>query len=89
MARYGGLEPISRQGKPLERITIAGHRFDLHFGYNGLMKVYSFVAVDDPIQDFRADVLDFFKLLQSKHGFPMNDQYMLSMTSLCNHIRNK
>jgi xyloglucan-specific endo-beta-1,4-glucanase len=79
LASYGGLWPISRQGRPLETVTLAGHKFDLHFGYNGAMKVYSFVAAKGPIFDFSADVLDFFRHLERNHGFPMRDQYMLSM----------
>lgn len=78
LAQYGGLGPISAHGKPLERVTIAGHRFDLHFGNNGAMKVYSFVAVGDPVYEFSGDVLDFFKHLAAKHRFPMSEQYMLS-----------
>ena len=75
LGRYGGVGPI---GKALERVTLAGHKFDLHFGHNGNMKVYSFVAVGEPIYDFSGDVLDFFKHLAHKYQFPMSEQYMLS-----------
>lgn len=81
--RYGGIWPIttSTTGDPIEQVTIGGRRWDLYFGYNGSMKVYSFLPADDnPIHDFSGDVKEYFNYLADRHQFPANNQYMLSET---------
>ena len=82
--RYGGIWPIteSTTGEPIEKVTVGGREWDLYFGYNGDMKVYSFLPPDDnPITDFSADVKDYFDYLTNSHDFPESNQYMLSKNS--------
>lgn len=82
LGRYGGVWPITESGSPLETVTLAGHEFDLYFGYNGDMKVYSFVPPDDVlIPTFEGDILDFFDYLEANYDFPMENQYLLSKIS--------
>lgn len=79
--RYGGIWPItsSPTGDPIEQVTIGGRRWDLYFGYNGGMQVYSFLPSDgNPIHDFSGDVKEYFNYLTSRHSFPAHNQYMLS-----------
>ncbi|KAH6645440.1 concanavalin A-like lectin/glucanase domain-containing protein [Truncatella angustata] len=75
--RYGGVWPITESGSALETITLAGHSFDLYFGYNGDMKVYSFVVSDAAIGNFSGDILDFFNYLADNYSFPISQQYLL------------
>ena len=77
--RFGGVWPITVTEDPIEKVTIAGRDWDLYFGYNGEMKVYSFLPPDDnPISDFSGDVKEFFDHLTSSQSFPESTQYMLS-----------
>ncbi|SPO01695.1 related to endoglucanase I precursor [Cephalotrichum gorgonifer] len=78
--RYGGIWPIttSSTGSPIETVTIGGHNWDLYFGYNGDMQVYSFLpSGDNPINNFSGDVKDYFNYLTRNHQFPETTQYML------------
>ncbi|KZL81565.1 glycosyl hydrolase family 12 [Colletotrichum incanum] len=77
--RYGGIWPIteSTTGTPIAQVQLAGYTWDLYFGYNGEMKVYSFLAASGPIYNFSADVMVFFNFLASKYAFPLSNQYLL------------
>ncbi|KAF6829549.1 endoglucanase a precursor [Colletotrichum musicola] len=79
LAKLGGVWPISESKAPIAHVNIAGHEWELHFGYNhgGAMKVYSFLPVNGPIQHFSADVKHFFDYLVHQHQFPAQNQYML------------
>lgn len=77
LARLGGVWPISQSGSPIARVTIAGYQFDLYFGYNGSMKVYSFVTPGNPYNSFNADVKLFFDYLTSNQGFPASSQNLI------------
>lgn len=77
--RFGGVWPITEAEDPIEKVTVAGLDWDLYFGYNGDMKVYSFLPPDDnPINEFSGDVMEFFDHLTSAQSFPETTQYMLS-----------
>lgn len=81
LARYGGIWPIttSPTGDPIEQVNIGGREWDLYFGYNGEMQVYSFLPSDEnPITDFSDDAKDYFDYLTANHSFPESEQYMLS-----------
>ena len=87
--RFGGVWPITVTEDPIEKVTVAGRSWDLYFGYNGEMKVYSFLPPDDnPISDFSADVKEFFNHLTSTQSFPESTQYMLSESDLRGCHRN-
>ncbi|KAL2190527.1 glycoside hydrolase family 12 protein [Thermothelomyces heterothallicus CBS 203.75] len=73
LARFGDVYPIgSSQG----HVNVAGQDWELWTGFNGNMRVYSFVA-PSPRNSFSANVKDFFNYLQSNQGFPASSQYLL------------
>ncbi|KAK4236496.1 glycoside hydrolase [Achaetomium macrosporum] len=73
LARYGNVYPI---GSSVGTVNVAGRAWELWVGYNGAMKVFSFVA-PSPINGFSANVKDFFNYLQNSQGYPANDQYLI------------
>lgn len=78
--RYGGIWPItdSSTGSPAASVKVAGYTWDLFTGYNGAMRVYSFVVPNgSPIYNFNADVKEFFKYLVQNQNFPESQQYLL------------
>jgi xyloglucan-specific endo-beta-1,4-glucanase len=77
---YGGIWPITESptGDPVETVTIAGYSWDLYTGWNGDMRVYSFLPADGPVNSFSADVMDFFGFLSDNYDYPASSQYMLS-----------
>ncbi|KAF2274276.1 concanavalin A-like lectin/glucanase [Westerdykella ornata] len=78
LGRLGGVWPISQSGSPIATVTISGYTFDLYFGYNGSMKVYSFVrAGNNDITNFNSDVKLFFNYLVSNQGFPASTQNLI------------
>ena len=78
MGRYGNVYPIgSSQGQ----VNVAGRTWELFYGLNGSMKVYSFVA-SSPVNSFSANVKDFFTYLANSKGYPASSQYLISMPSL-------
>jgi xyloglucan-specific endo-beta-1,4-glucanase len=80
LQRYGGIWPITEDpnGKPAETVKVAGYDWELYTGWNGDMRVYSFLPPGDAIHSFSADVLDFFDFLTANYDFPASNQYMLS-----------
>ncbi|KAH8695801.1 concanavalin A-like lectin/glucanase domain-containing protein [Phaeosphaeriaceae sp. PMI808] len=84
LARYGGVWPISQSGStPIATVTIAGYKFDLYFGYNGAMKVYSFLppgslsSTSAPYTNFSADIKLFFDYLIANQSFPASTQNLI------------
>ena len=77
---YGGIWPITESptGDPVETVTIAGYSWDLYTGWNGDMRVYSFLPADGPVNSFSDDVLEFFDFLSDNYDYPASSQYMLS-----------
>ncbi|KAA8892694.1 cell 12A endoglucanase [Sphaerosporella brunnea] len=65
LASYGGAGPIG--SKVRSGVTLAGHAWDLYDGYNGAMRVFSFVA-ESNISSFKGDLKAFLKYLVSKYG---------------------
>ena len=63
-------------------MTVAGYSWDLYTGYNGAMRVYSFVAPNGPYNSFTADVKEFFNYLVKNESFPESQQYMLSKSDI-------
>jgi hypothetical protein len=67
------VQPIgSSQGS----VNVAGRTWDLWVGYNGAMKVFSFVA-PSPVNSFSANVKDFFNYLQNSQGYPASNQNLI------------
>jgi xyloglucan-specific endo-beta-1,4-glucanase len=77
LAALGGAGPISSTGSPVSTTTIGGVTFKLYSGPNGSTTVYSFVA-ESEATSFSADILDFYKYLESSEGFP-SSQYLLNI----------
>lgn len=70
----GGAGPISSTGSPIATPTVNGVTWDLYYGLNSQMKVYSFVA---PTQQtaFSADLVDFVDNLVSAQGMPTSQYF--------------
>ncbi|KAI7220634.1 hypothetical protein KC333_g2238 [Hortaea werneckii] len=75
---YGNISPLSSNGYPFTPIAspiINGVQFDLAYGLNGNVKVYSFVARNRAATSFSGDFLNFYKYLQQNYatnGFNSN-----------------
>lgn len=68
---YGGVSPLSANGYPFTPIatpTIGGVAFDLAYGTNGNVKVYSFVAHSHADTSFNGDILNFYKYLVTNYA---------------------
>ncbi|KAG8810284.1 hypothetical protein FRC17_002993, partial [Serendipita sp. 399] len=74
LGAFGGAGPISSSGSPVATPTIAGSSWRLFDGYNGSMRVFSFVASSN-IQSFTGDLKAFLTYLASNNGFDTN-QYL-------------
>ena len=75
LARIGGVQPI---GSMQTSVTVEGHTWELWIGMNGDMKVFSFVA-PTPVNNFNADIKQFYDYLTKSENFPADNQYLLSM----------
>jgi xyloglucan-specific endo-beta-1,4-glucanase len=71
----GGVQPI---GTLQTNVTIEGYTWELWIGMNGSMKVFSFVA-PSPVNDFNADIKQFYNYLAKTQNYPASKQYLLSM----------
>lgn len=76
----GGAGPISSTGSAVASPAVAGATWDLYYGINGQMKVYSFVTQDTKAQSasFSGDLVDFIAYLADSQSFPRDSQYLLS-----------
>jgi hypothetical protein len=57
---FGGVSPLSSNGypfTPIATVTAGGTIFDLAYGLNGSVKVYSFVARGGAATNFSADLV--------------------------------
>ncbi|KAI0490133.1 endoglucanase [Xylaria cf. heliscus] len=74
IGREGGVQPI---GSNTGNVNVGGRTWQLWVGYNGPMKVFSFVAPSD-IATFESDIKPFFDYVTSKQGFPASSQYLIT-----------
>ncbi|KAI0398389.1 endoglucanase [Xylariaceae sp. FL0594] len=74
LARKGGVQPI---GSSVGTVNVAGRNWDLWVGYNGAMKVFSFVAPSE-IATFESDVKPFFNYITQYQGFPASQQHLIT-----------
>ncbi|TKA69851.1 hypothetical protein B0A55_06734 [Friedmanniomyces simplex] len=68
---YGGISPLSANGypfTPIATMTIDGVAFDLAYGLNGNVKVYSFVAHSRAATSFSGNLLDFYKYPETNYA---------------------
>lgn len=78
LGRYGSVYPI---GSKKATVNVGGRTWDLYVGYNGSMKVFSFVA-SSPITNYSGNMKDFFNYMTSNEGFPASQQNLISESSL-------
>ncbi|KAI1264323.1 endoglucanase [Xylariaceae sp. FL1019] len=74
LSSKGGITPI---GSSTGTVTVDGNTFDLWYGYNGAMQVYSFLATTE-ITSFDSDVKQFYDHITDNNGFPASSQYLLT-----------
>ena len=75
--RLGGVYPI---GSSTGIVSVDGRDWELFVGYNGAMKVFSFVA-HSRRKYLNSDVKNFFNHITNTQGFPARSQYLLSKRS--------
>lgn len=71
MAYTANFPPLSSDGYPFTPIAspiLNGIQFDLAYGLNGNVKVYSFVARNRAATSFSGDFLNFYKCLQQNYA---------------------
>jgi xyloglucan-specific endo-beta-1,4-glucanase len=74
LGRYGGVQPI---GSYKTTVNLAGRSWSLYVGYNGSMKVFSFVA-PGAVSNFSGNIKEFFNYMASNEGFPAQSQNLIS-----------
>ncbi|KAF2971422.1 hypothetical protein GQX73_g2160 [Xylaria multiplex] len=77
LAALGGAGPISSTGSPVATPTIAGVSWKLYDGWNGNMRVFSFVA-SSQVTNFSGDLKAFLSYLTSNQGMSTS-QYVTSI----------
>lgn len=77
LAALGGAGPISDTGSVIDTPTVAGQQWNLYYGLNGSMKVYSFVAPSQ-VGSFEGDLKEFYTYLVASQGFS-DSQYIKSL----------
>jgi xyloglucan-specific endo-beta-1,4-glucanase len=74
LGRLGNVYPI---GSSVGQVNVDGQQWDLWVGYNGAMKVFSFIAPQER-RSYSGNAKNFFTYLQNSQGFPANNQYLLT-----------
>ncbi|KAH8588477.1 glycoside hydrolase family 12 protein [Bisporella sp. PMI_857] len=75
LAAYGSVSPI---GSQIATVSVAGRNWNLYYGLNGSMKVYSFVTPSGPMNSFNGNLKDFFNYLANSQGYPASSQYLIT-----------
>lgn len=73
LARLGNVYPI---GQKSTTVNIGGKNWDLWEGYNGSMKVFSFIA-QGTTYSWSGDAKQFFNWLQQNKGYPASQQNLI------------
>ena len=63
-------------------MSVGGQNWNLWVGYNGSMKVFSFVAPSNSLNGFNSNLKDFFNYLQNSQGYPGSQQHLISKSFL-------
>ncbi|CAM1501371.1 Fc.00g105330.m01.CDS01 [Cosmosporella sp. VM-42] len=74
LGRYGGVQPI---GTSQGTVAVGSASWELFIGYNGAMKVFSFVAPSAKTS-FTSDIKPFFNYLTTNKAFPASSQYLIT-----------
>jgi len=75
LARYGGVQPI---GSYKATVNVGGRSWSLYVGYNGSMKVFSFVA-PSTVSNFSGNIKEFFNYMANSEGFPAGSQNLITL----------
>lgn len=75
LAAFNGAGPISSSGSAIATPSIAGYSWKLFDGYNGSMRVFSFVASSN-VNNFSGDLNLFLKYLATNNGLS-SSQYLV------------
>ncbi|KAG6376798.1 glycoside hydrolase family 12 protein [Boletus reticuloceps] len=59
-------------------LSIAGHTWNLHAGWNGYNKVWSFVPTSGPIHSFKGDIYGFFTYLTGNGDLSSSDYLVVA-----------
>ena len=79
LARIGGVYPI---GQNSGQVNVGGRQWELWIGYNGAMKVFSFVPPNSgTINSWSGDAKVFYNHLQEKQNFPASSQNLIGAYS--------
>lgn len=79
LARIGGVYPI---GQNSGQVNVGGRQWELWIGYNGAMKVFSFVPPNSgTINSWSGDAKVFFNHLQERQNFPASSQNLIGAFS--------
>ncbi|KAK1829964.1 glycoside hydrolase family 12 protein [Podospora conica] len=75
LARIGGVYPI---GQNSGQVNVGGRQWELWIGYNGAMKVFSFVPPNSgTINSWSGDAKVFFNHLTERQNFPASQQNLI------------
>ncbi|KAH7303115.1 endoglucanase [Stachybotrys elegans] len=74
LGRIGAIWPI---GQSVGSVTVEDMQWDLWVGYNGDMKVFTFVAPEER-HHYSGDILRYFDYISNTQGFPAESQYLLT-----------
>jgi xyloglucan-specific endo-beta-1,4-glucanase len=85
LARLGNVYPI---GSSVGTVSVGGKSWDLWVGYNGSMRVYSFIATGTTYS-WSGDVKQFFNYLESNQGYPASSQNLIGKSFLPNPLTGK
>ncbi|KAF2734757.1 endoglucanase [Polyplosphaeria fusca] len=75
LGKLGNVQPI---GSQVATVNVAGQNWNLWDGYNGAMRVYSFVAPSGQMNSLSADIKQFFNYVSQNRGFPASSQYLIT-----------
>ncbi|PVI01205.1 glycoside hydrolase family 12 protein [Periconia macrospinosa] len=74
LGKFGDISPI---GKSQGQVNVAGTNWELFYGPNGQMQVYSFVA-PNAMTSFNSNLKDFFDYLTKNKAFPASTQNLIT-----------
>jgi len=84
LARLGNVYPI---GQNSGTVNVNGQNWELWIGYNGSMKVFSFIA-QGTTNSWSGDAKQFFSYLERAQGFPSSQQNLIGKLSLIFRQKN-
>lgn len=73
LGKFGDVQPI---GSSTGNVQVNGQTWNLWIGYNGSMKVFSFIAPQN-LQNWSGDAKQFFNYLEKNQGYPASQQNLI------------